>query len=392
MPSPRSSTFPYASPAQASGSATSRHLTQPPLSTRCCPKTELYITETSPVLSQILNLSPRRLISVALLVGAALLAALLIVLWQLGVFDSAPPPATLQSAVESLRQDDQEQQSAAQDPAQPDQQSSLDQQVSPQQADGQSAASDPGSADGQSDSVQSPATSDSQQAYVNGYGDQYEDSDAARAEDDEAQQQTQQTQPGQDQQQRGQPAAAESPSLADLAGSWIISERGESFVGYRIGEEIADIGTTTAVGRTGQIEASLEFDGAVITSVVITADLRTLRSDQSFRDGALRTRGIESDTYPFATFTLAEPIPIGALPTKEESLSVTVQGTLDLHGVTNPVSIALSGQFVDGLVVVVGSTEIALADYNIEKPTTARVFSIDDVGIMEFQLVFERAP
>ncbi|MCY3558857.1 MAG: YceI family protein [Chloroflexi bacterium] len=344
------------------------------------------------MLSQILNLSPRRLISVALLIGAALLAALLIVLWQLGVFDSAPPPATLQSAVESLRQDDQEQQSAAQDPAQPDQQSSLDQQASPQQADGQSAASDPGSADGQSDSVQSPATSDSQQAYVNGYGDQYEDSDAARAEGEEAQQQTQQTQPGQDQQQRGQTAAAESPSLADLAGSWIISERGESFVGYRIGEEIADIGTTTAVGRTGQIEASLEFDGAVITSVVITADLRTLRSDQSFRDGALRTRGIESDTYPFATFTLAEPIPIGALPTEEESLSVTVQGTLDLHGVTNPVSIALSGQFVDGLVVVVGSTEIALADYNIEKPTTARVFSIDDVGIMEFQLVFERAP
>ena len=183
----------------------------------------------------------------------------------------------------------------------------------------------------------------------------------------------------------------EEPTLPELAGTWTISERGTSFVGYRIGEEIADIGTTTAVGRTSSIVATLEFDGAVITTVTIEADLRTLRSDQSFRDGALRTRGIESDTYPFATFVLLESIPIDALPVGEEAISVTVQGTLDLHGVTNPVSIQLQGQYVDGLVVVAGSTEIALADYNIEKPTTARVFSIDDVGIMEFELVFERA-
>ena len=353
------------------------------------------------MLSQFLNLSPRRLISVALLIGAALLAALLIVLWQLGVFDSAPPPATLQSAVESLRQEDQEQQSAtAQESAESDQQTSVEPEASQPQADGQSAASDPGSNADQSESTQSVATADSQQdsasqqsqqAYVDEYQDQYQDSASDQAANDEPQQQSQQTQTGQDRQQSAQPDAADLPGLADLVGSWTISERGESFVGYRIGEEIADIGTTTAVGRTGQIEANLEFDGAAVTSVVITADLRTLRSDQSFRDGALRTRGIESDTYPFATFTLTEAIPISAVPVGEESLSVTVLGTLDLHGVTNSVSIALSGQFVDGLVVVVGSTEIALADYEIEKPTTARVFSIDDVGIMEFQLVFERA-
>ena len=119
--------------------------------------------------------------------------------------------------------------------------------------------------------------------------------------------------------------------------------------------------------------------------------MRTLVSDQSFRDGALRSRGLETDTYPFAIFTLTEPIPIDALPTAETSISVTVQGTLNLHGVTNPVSIALDGQYVEGLVVVVGSTEIELADYDIEKPTGFRVLSIDDVGIMEFQLVLERA-
>ena len=155
---------------------------------------------------------------------------------------------------------------------------------------------------------------------------------------------------------------------------------------------MANIGAATAVGRTGDITASLSFDGAVVTAVEIVADLRTLRSDQSFRDGALRDRGLESDTYPFATFRLAEPIAIERLPVGEDSLAVTAAGTLELHGVTNEVAIALAGQYVDGLVVVSGSTEIVLTDYEIEAPVGFRVLSIAETGLMEFQIVFEPAP
>ena len=186
--------------------------------------------------------------------------------------------------------------------------------------------------------------------------------------------------------------AAPPPALPELAGEWTLSERGESFVGYRIDEELANIGAATAVGRTGDITASLSFDGAVVTAVEIVADLRTLRSDQSFRDGALRDRGLESDTYPFATFRLAEPIAIERLPVGEDSLAVTAAGTLELHGVTNDVAIALAGQYVDGLVVVSGSTEIVLTDYEIEAPVGFRVLSIAETGLMEFQIVFEPAP
>ena len=41
--------------------------------------------------------------------------------------------------------------------------------------------------------------------------------------------------------------------------------------------------------------------------------------------------------------------------------------------------------------IVVGSTEIVLADYDIEPPTGFRVLSIEEAGIMEFQLVLEPA-
>ena len=360
------------------------------------------------MLSQLLSLSPRRLIATGLIVAAVLVGVLLIILWQVGLFDSAPPPVSLQSAVESVRQDEQQQDQAQSvqtqqddpqdqgsqqttedqpDPAEQQEQNS-DSTEAPQQ---QAQSTQSGTAQDESEQQQSTVDAQGQQSTS-----QQQDAQATSEQQDgqQAAQPAQQAQQAQTTQQEASQTqtSSEPPTLGDLAGTWTLSGQGSSFVGYRIGEELANIGTTTAVGRTSDIEATLEFDGVMITSVNIVADLRTLTSDQSFRDGALRTRGIESDTYPFATFVLVQPIPIATLPAGEETLSVTVDGTLDLHGVTNPVSIDLQGQFVDGLVVVVGSTEIALADYDIEPPTGFRVLSIDDVGIMEFQIVLERAP
>ena len=351
------------------------------------------------MLSQLLNMGPRRLFAISLVLGGALLAILLVVLWQLGVFDSPPPPAALQSAVESIRQEDQEQ--AAEVEQQQD--ASAEDSAQEQAAAQQQSAADPQDEPAQQQAAQAqdqPEQAEQQQsADAYGYGSQQQEQEQPQQADQQsAQQQVQQQaqqhteqQSAQDSQQQ-QVMTPEDPALQDLAGTWTISDRGVSFVGYRIGEELANIGTTTAVGRTSDIVATLEFDGVMISAVTIEADLRTLKSDQGFRDSALRTRGLESDTYPFATFVLLEPIPIDALPVGDETLNVTVNGTLDLHGVTNPVSIALQGQYVDGLVVVAGSTEIVLTDYDIEAPTGFRVLSIDEVGIMEFELVFERAP
>ena len=352
------------------------------------------------MLSQLLSMGPRRLFAISLVLGGALLAVLLIILWQLGVFDSPPPPAALQSAVESIRQEEQQDQAAevqqqavasaedsAQQQADAQQQSAADTQDKPQQEQ---------PAQRQDQSQQAQQQQQSADAY--GYGSQQQEQERPQQADEQSttqQTQQQQAQPQAAQQssqdaQQQQVMTPEDPTLEDLAGTWTISDRGASFVGYRIGEELANIGTATAVGRTSDIVATLEFDGVMITAVTIEADLRTLKSDEGFRDSALRTRGIESDTYPFATFVLLEPIPIDALPVGDEIINVTVNGTLDLHGVTNPVSIALQGQYVDGLVVVAGSTEIVLTDYDIEAPTGFRVLSIEEAGIMEFELVFER--
>lgn len=314
-------------------------------------------------------LTPRRLILLAALAGV--LAVALILLWYFVLRGDPPPPASLQAAVQSVRADQQQaQQAQASDADTADAQQASDD-VTVIDADQQDYSDEPSEGVSYGSDDQQPA--DRQQTAQA----------TEEASTDDSPQNGESTE-----QSRG----PEPQPLPELAGPWTLSERGNSFVGYRIDEELANIGATTAVGRTGELTATLEFDGAAITAVEIVADLRTLRSDQSFRDGALRDRGLESDTYPFATFRLTEPIPIDRLPVDEDTLAVTVAGTLDLHGVTNDVQIALAGQYVDGLVVVSGSTEIVLTDYDIEAPTGFRVLSIAEAGLMEFQIVFEQSP
>lgn len=77
------------------------------------------------------------------------------------------------------------------------------------------------------------------------------------------------------------PQTTNAPVVSDgLDGSWVV-DQADSFAGYRIGEELASIGTTTAVGRTRDIEASLTFAGSAVTEFTVTVDMATLQSDRS---------------------------------------------------------------------------------------------------------------
>lgn len=186
-------------------------------------------------------------------------------------------------------------------------------------------------------------------------------------------------------------AATSDGRAAELAGTWVLAADGESFVGYRVKEELAGFGTFTAVGRTQGVEATIEFDGSAITDAQLTADLTGLTSDNSMRDGQLKRQGLQTDTYPTATFALTQPIELDGVPADGETVEATAVGDLTLHGVTRSISIPLEGQLTNGYAVVVGSLDIAFADYQIPTPSSARVLSIEDRGVMELQLVFEQS-
>ncbi|MEA2000869.1 MAG: YceI family protein [Actinomycetota bacterium] len=174
-----------------------------------------------------------------------------------------------------------------------------------------------------------------------------------------------------------------------LDGAWVV-DQGLSFVGYRITEELASIGATTAVGRTSDVVGTLTFAGTQVTELSVSVDMTTLQSDRSRRDSAMRTRGLETDTFSTAAFVLSEPIELGAAPREGETVNVTAVGELTVHGTANTVSIDFEGSLVEGTMVVVGSADVVLTDYAIEAPTGFSVVSIADTGTIELQLAFVR--
>jgi polyisoprenoid-binding protein YceI len=186
------------------------------------------------------------------------------------------------------------------------------------------------------------------------------------------------------------PGSTASTAGGGLAGTWTVDASG-SFVGYRVQEQLAGIGANTAVGRTSSVTGSLSASGTTITAVEMSADLTTLKSDSEQRDGRLRDDGLQTSQFPTATFKLTTPIELGSVPAEGQTVTATATGDLTIHGSTKSVQVPIQAQLKGGVVTVVGSIDIVFADYGFSGPTSFKVLSVEDHGIMEFQLVFAHA-
>lgn len=188
------------------------------------------------------------------------------------------------------------------------------------------------------------------------------------------------------------------PLSGGVDGTWNVdtslgsfSDFSDSFVGYRVQEQLANIGGNTAVGRTPDVSGSLTIAGTKVTAVTIEANLTTLKSDDTRRDGQLSHQGIETSTFPTATFTLTSPLDLGSVPADGVEIDVTASGQLTLHGQTQDVQIPLKAKLSGSTIVVTGSLDITFADYGISKPNSFAVLSIADTGTLELHLLFTKA-
>jgi polyisoprenoid-binding protein YceI len=198
----------------------------------------------------------------------------------------------------------------------------------------------------------------------------------------------------------GSPAPSAAPaagSVEELAGEWTVvnTDSGDlengTFVGYRVDEELAGVGATTAVGRTAAVQGTLTVapDGTV-SDTTIEADVSQLQSDQSFRDGAIQDQGLETGRFPEAGFTLDDPIQIPAEALTGQTVTLPATGTLTLHGVDRQVTVDLEARLLGQQIVAGGSIPVTMSDFDITPPSAQRVLSIADEGIAELQVFFER--
>jgi polyisoprenoid-binding protein YceI len=191
------------------------------------------------------------------------------------------------------------------------------------------------------------------------------------------------------------PSGATATLAAGLDGTWSVdpsigsfSDFSASWVGYRVDETLAGNRANTAVGRTPDVTGSLTLAGTKITTAQVSANLKSLQSDDSRRDDQLARQGIETDQFPQATFQLTAPIDLGTAPTDGATFSATARGNLTLHGVTKAVEVPIQAQLSGDVVTVAGSIAIQFADYSITPPSSFIVLSVEDHGTMEFQLHF----
>lgn len=187
-------------------------------------------------------------------------------------------------------------------------------------------------------------------------------------------------------------------AAVDLNGTWTVdTTTGDfdyqsatgSFVGFRIEEELSGVGSTTAVGRTGDVAGSIVIDGTTVTDVTFDVDVTTITTEDSRRDDNVQD-ALDTGEFASASFVLTDPIGLTDAALAGEAFTATESGQLTIHGSTQDITIDLEAQLVQDTIVIVGSTDITFSDYGVEVPDSQIVVSVEDFGVLELQLLLVR--
>ena len=174
---------------------------------------------------------------------------------------------------------------------------------------------------------------------------------------------------------------------AGIEGVWKATP--ESVVGYRV-KEVLEGQSTEGVGRTNAVTGTVTIAGTKATSVELTVDMTTMKSDQRNRDKEFHGRIMDTAKYPTAKLKVTAPIDFGHVPADREPLTFKAKGDLTMHGVTKPVELDVSARIVATTVEVQGSLKIVFSEWGIPAPSVAGIVKTEDDGELEFLVVFAR--
>ena len=182
-------------------------------------------------------------------------------------------------------------------------------------------------------------------------------------------------------------------SGAPLAGRWEIATGSEA--GYRVREKLGFLpAESDAVGRTSEITGSAtltESKGKVtVTGASFVVAVSTLKSNEAMRDQHIQTIGLQSATYPKATFTLSSPmrLPAGARSGKVFDDSVT--GVFDIHGTSRRLTVPLQMQLTSSGLQAVGSLTFPWSEFGMTAPSVGGFVNVSSTATMEFDLHLAR--
>ena len=179
-----------------------------------------------------------------------------------------------------------------------------------------------------------------------------------------------------------------------FAGRWSIAAG--SVAGYRVREKLGFLpAEDDAVGRTSAITgtATLTEAGHVVTvrAASFTVDVSKLKSDEAMRDQHIRTIGIQSATYPTATFVLSTPLELPASALGGQVVHTSVSGVFDIHGTSRRETVPVEMRLSNSEIEAVGSLTFPWSAFNMTAPSVGGFVSVTNRATMEFDLRLQRA-
>lgn len=145
-----------------------------------------------------------------------------------------------------------------------------------------------------------------------------------------------------------------------------------------------------AIGRTRDVQGtlSLNFDDPANSQFgEFTVNVSTLRSDSRRRDEAIKTRWLESATFPTATFVVKGIEGFPANPQAGQEITFKLLGDLTVRtgtqAVTWDVTAKLDGDKLSGM----ATTFIMMADFGVEPPSIGGILNVKDGVTLTLEFV-----
>jgi len=193
--------------------------------------------------------------------------------------------------------------------------------------------------------------------------------------------------PGGGQRGRGRPQAPPKPFPLTL------TLTDGTTASYRVREQLAGISfPSDAVGQSTAVTGTVIFnkDGSIDSNQSkLTFDLRTLKSDQSMRDGFIQRRTLETDQYPNAEFV---PKSITGMPNPlDGQIGFQLTGDMTVHGKTAPITWQGIATVDNNTGIVAGraNTDFKFETFGLQPPQIARVMSVNDNINLEVEFRFK---
>jgi polyisoprenoid-binding protein YceI len=157
---------------------------------------------------------------------------------------------------------------------------------------------------------------------------------------------------------------------------------------YRVREQLAGFDLPNdAVGRSSAVTGGLVLDSAgrvVPADSRITVDISGITSDRDRRDGYIRRRILQTDSFPDV---ILRPTAVSGLPwplPSSGSRAFALTGDLTVKGVTRPTTWQVTAAFQGDTVTGLAATAFTFADFGLAQPRVPVVLSVGDTIRLEY--------